>query len=119
MPFIALFNVLWNKGPLLYKQERIGKNGIPFEIYKLRTMIVNAEQEGAVFAKVNDIRVTPFGRFLRKTRIDEVPQFINVLKGDMSIIGPRPERPVFVAEIARLILLRSSIQMTMRANHES
>ena len=105
LPFIALFNVLWNKGPLLYKQERIGKNGIPFEIYKLRTMIVNAEQEGAVFAKVNDVRVTPFGRFLRKTRIDEVPQFINVLKGEMALIGPRPERPVFVEEIAKNIPL--------------
>ena len=86
-------------------QQRIGKNGIPFEIYKLKTMIVNAEQEGAVFAKVNDIRVTPFGRFLRKTRIDEVPQFINVLKGEMALIGPRPERPIFVDEIAKNIPL--------------
>ncbi|MVO07688.1 exopolysaccharide biosynthesis polyprenyl glycosylphosphotransferase [Flavobacterium sp. TP390] len=105
LPFIILFNALWNKGPLLYKQERIGKNGIPFEIYKLRTMIVNAEKDGAVFAKVNDIRITSFGRFLRKTRIDEVPQFINVLKGEMALIGPRPERPVFVDEIAKNIPL--------------
>ena len=90
LPFIILFNALWNKGPLLYKQERIGKNGIPFEIYKLRTMIVNAEKDGAVFAK---------------TRIDEVPQFINVLKGEMALIGPRPERPVFVDEIAKNIPL--------------
>lgn len=105
LPFIILFNVLWNKGPLLYKQERIGKNGIPFEIYKLRTMIVNAEKDGAVFAKVNDVRITSFGRFLRKTRIDEVPQFINVLKGEMALIGPRPERPVFVDEIAKNIPL--------------
>ncbi len=105
LPFIILFNALWNKGPLLYKQERIGKNGIPFEIYKLRTMIVNAEKDGAVFAKVNDVRITSFGRFLRKTRIDEVPQFINVLKGEMALIGPRPERPVFVDEIAKNIPL--------------
>ncbi len=105
MPIVYFLNIFWNKGPLLYTQERVGKNGIPFQIYKLRTMIVNAEQEGAVFAKVNDIRVTPFGKFLRKVRLDEVPQFINVLKGQMGIIGPRPERPVFVDEIAKNIPL--------------
>ncbi|VXC31928.1 Sugar transferase [Flavobacterium sp. 9AF] len=105
LPFLYLLNFLWNKGPLFYTQERVGKNGISFEIYKLRTMIVNAESEGAVFAQVNDTRITPFGKFLRKTRIDEVPQFINVLKGEMGIIGPRPERPIFVEEIAKNIPL--------------
>ncbi|NHN26183.1 exopolysaccharide biosynthesis polyprenyl glycosylphosphotransferase [Flavobacterium jejuense] len=105
IPIVYLLNIFWNKGPLLYTQERVGKNGIPFQIYKLRTMVVNAEQQGAVFAKVNDTRVTIFGKFLRKVRLDEVPQFINVLKGEMGIIGPRPERPIFVDEIAKNIPL--------------
>ena len=66
-------------------------------------MIQNAEHNGAVFTKTNDTRVTPFGKFLRKTRIDEIPQFLNVLKGDMGVIGPRPERPVFVKEILEIM----------------
>ncbi|MES2863903.1 MAG: exopolysaccharide biosynthesis polyprenyl glycosylphosphotransferase [Bacteroidota bacterium] len=104
-PFILLFNLIWNKGPLLFHQERIGKKEVPFEIYKLRTMIINAEKNGAVFATLNDSRITPFGKLLRKTRIDEFPQFINVLKGEMSIIGPRPERKIFVDQIANEIPL--------------
>lgn len=104
-PFIFLFNLFWNKGPLLFHQERIGRKEVPFQIYKLRTMIVNAEQNGAVFATSNDCRITPFGKLLRKTRIDEFPQFINVLKGEMSIIGPRPERKIFVDQIASEIPL--------------
>ena len=104
-PLIVLFNIIWNKGPLFYKQERVGKNGNTFKIVKLRTMVVNAEKEGAVFAKVNDTRITPFGKLLRKSRLDEVPQFINVLKGEMSVIGPRPERPIFVDQIAENIPL--------------
>lgn len=104
-PFIMMFNVIWNKGPLFYKQERVGKNGNSFKIVKLRTMVVNAEKEGAVFAKANDTRITPFGKLLRKSRLDEVPQFINVLKGEMSVIGPRPERPIFVDQIAENIPL--------------
>lgn len=102
-PFIVLGNVIGNKGPLFYTQERVGQNGKIFKIYKLRSMVINAEKEGAVFAKVNDSRVTFFGKFLRKSRLDEVPQFINVLKGDMAIIGPRPERSVFVKEIAEFM----------------
>lgn len=105
LPFIWVFNLIWNQGPLLFHQERIGRKEIPFEIYKLRTMIVNAEKNGAVFASLNDSRITPFGKLLRKTRIDEFPQFINVLKGQMSIIGPRPERKVFVDQIASEIPL--------------
>ena len=105
MPLIFVFNLIWNRGPLLFSQERIGRKEIPFEIYKLRTMIVNAEKNGAVFATLNDSRITPFGKLLRKTRIDEFPQFINVLKGEMSIIGPRPERKVFVDQIASEIPL--------------
>lgn len=105
IPFIWSFNLIWNRGPLFYKQERVGKNGENFNIVKLRTMIVNAESNGAVFAKTNDVRITPFGKLLRKSRLDEVPQFINVLKGEMSVIGPRPERPVFVNQIAEKIPL--------------
>ena len=103
LPFVFLFNLIWNRGPLFYKQERVGRNGIPFKIVKLRTMVVNAEQNGAVFASTNDSRITTFGKLLRKSRLDEVPQFINVLKGEMALIGPRPERPVFVEKIAASI----------------
>jgi exopolysaccharide biosynthesis polyprenyl glycosylphosphotransferase len=103
LPLLLIGNLLGNRGPLFYKQERVGKNGEIFNIVKLRSMIVNAESHGAVFATANDNRVTVFGRFLRKTRIDEIPQFINVLKGDMAIIGPRPERPFFVKEIAKIM----------------
>ena len=105
LPLVAFFNLLWNNGPLFFTQERIGRKEVPFLIYKLRTMIVNAEKEGAVFATLNDSRITPLGKFLRKTRIDEFPQFINVLKGEMSIIGPRPERKIFVDQIANNIPL--------------
>ncbi|MDP5096466.1 MAG: exopolysaccharide biosynthesis polyprenyl glycosylphosphotransferase [Flavobacterium sp.] len=107
-PFLWLVNLFFNKGSFFYTQERIGKNGIPFTIYKMRTMVPNAEQNGAVFATVNDVRITPFGKFLRKTRLDELPQFINVLKGDMAIIGPRPERQIFVDEISATIPLYQS-----------
>lgn len=102
-PFIIIGNILGNKGPMLYTQDRVGQNGQIFKIYKLRSMIKNAETAGAVFATTNDVRITPFGKFLRKSRLDEVPQFINVLKGDMAIIGPRPERPIFVKEIAEIM----------------
>lgn len=102
-PIILIGNAVGNRGPLFYTQERVGKNGDVFKIYKLRSMVTNAERNGAVFATVNDSRITPFGKFLRKSRLDEVPQFINVLKGDMAVIGPRPERPVFVKEIAEIM----------------
>ena len=103
IPFIVLGNILGNRGKLFYTQERVGKNGELFRIYKFRTMVKNAEANGAEFSTLNDNRVTPFGKFLRKTRIDEFPQFINILKGDMAVIGPRPERPVFVKEIAEIM----------------
>ena len=103
LPLILLGNLLGNRGSLFYTQERIGKNGKVFKIYKYRSMVKNAEKNGAVFTTQNDTRVTPFGKFLRKTRLDEFPQFINILKGDMAIIGPRPERPVFVKEIAEMM----------------
>ncbi|MGH2665099.1 sugar transferase [Flavobacterium sp.] len=103
LPFILIGNAIGNRGPLFYTQERVGRNGDVFKIYKLRSMVTNAESGGAVFATVNDSRITPFGKFLRKSRLDEFPQFINVLKGDMAVIGPRPERPVFVKEIAEIM----------------
>ncbi|MCF6141419.1 exopolysaccharide biosynthesis polyprenyl glycosylphosphotransferase [Flavobacterium sp. K77] len=100
LPLILLGNALANRGSLFYTQERVGKDGAVFSILKFRTMVKNAEENGAVFTKANDCRVTAFGKFMRKTRVDEFPQFINILKGDMAVIGPRPERPVFVKEIA-------------------
>ncbi len=104
IPFILIGNFLGkSRGSLFYIQERVGKNGEIFKIHKFRTMIEKAESHGAVFAVQNDIRITPFGKFLRKTRIDELPQFINILKGEMGIIGPRPERPVFVKEISEIM----------------
>ena len=103
VPFIYIGNLIGNKGSLFYSQERIGKNGSVFKIYKYRTMVQNAEVNGAVFTTINDSRITAFGKFLRKTRLDEFPQFLNILKGDMGIIGPRPERPIFVNEIAEVM----------------
>ena len=103
IPFIFIANLLGNKGSLFYTQDRVGKNGNVFKIYKFRTMIEASETNGAVFAVFNDKRITPFGKFMRKSRIDELPQFYNVLKGDMAVIGPRPERPFFVEEIARVM----------------
>jgi exopolysaccharide biosynthesis polyprenyl glycosylphosphotransferase len=100
LPIILIGNAIGNRGPLFYSQERVGKNGETFRIYKFRTMVKNAEMNGAVFTSLNDTRITLFGKFMRKTRLDEFPQFINILKGDMGIIGPRPERPVFVQQIA-------------------
>lgn len=103
LPLIVIGNLCGNKGPLLYRQERVGKNGKLFEIIKLRSMIINAETNGAKWAELNDVRITKFGKFLRRSRIDEIPQFLNIIKGEMSMIGPRPERPVFVEELAKTI----------------
>lgn len=91
-------------GPAVYKQNRVGKDGKIFKIYKLRTMRVDAEKfTGAVWARKNDPRITIIGKILRKTHIDEIPQLINVLKGEMSIVGPRPERPEMVRDLKKLI----------------
>lgn len=103
-PFISLFIKLTSRGPLFFKQERVGKLGKKFYIYKYRTMKSltddgSAELDGPQFAQVNDTRITAVGKFLRKTRLDEIPQFINIIKGQMSLIGPRPERPEFVAQL--------------------
>ncbi|WOD43958.1 sugar transferase [Hwangdonia lutea] len=103
LPVILIGNAIGNRGPLLYSQERIGKNGNLFRIIKFRTMIKNAEKEGAVWAQKNDVRITKFGNFLRHSRLDEIPQFWNILRGDMSLIGPRPERPYFVRELSQIL----------------
>jgi len=103
LPLVLVGNVIANRGSLFYQQERIGKHGELFNIIKFRTMVKNAESNGAQWAEKNDARVTPFGRILRNSRIDEIPQFYNILKGDMSVIGPRPERPYFVKELSQII----------------
>ena len=95
----ALLVGLTSPGGVLFRQERIGKDGVPFTIYKFRSMRTDAEKNGAVWAKEHDDRITRVGRFIRKVRIDELPQLWNVLKGDMSFIGPRPERMTFVKKL--------------------
>ena len=100
LPLVALALYVDSPGPIFYTQERVGKGRKTFHLIKLRSMIPNAEKDGvAVWAKEGDPRITRVGRFLRLTRLDELPQFINVLKGEMSVVGPRPERPEFVAEL--------------------
>lgn len=106
IPLMLIFGILIkleDKGPMTYKQERVGKNGRVFYIYKLRSMRTDAEKFGAKWADKDDPRVTKVGKFIRKTRIDEIPQLFNILKGDMSIIGPRPERPSFTDQFNREI----------------
>lgn len=90
---------LGSRGPMFFKQERIGVHGKPFYIIKYRTMLVDAEKDGPALSSENDPRVTKFGRFLRKVRLDEMPQFFNVLLGDMSLVGPRPERQFYIEKI--------------------
>lgn len=99
----ALAIKLDSAGPVLYRQKRIGYRGECFEVLKFRSMVSDAEKDGPQYAKSNDDRVTRVGRFIRKTRIDEIPQAINVLRGEMSFVGPRPERPEFAWELERAI----------------
>jgi sugar transferase (PEP-CTERM system associated) len=104
LPFIILAIKLGSPGPVLYWQNRVGRDDKAFRCYKFRTMRSDAEADtGPTWAEDDDPRVTPVGRFLRKTRIDEIPQLLNVLKGDMSLVGPRPERPEFVAALNKKI----------------
>ena len=98
-PLIALLIWSQDRGPILYTQERVGLYGVPFKIYKFRTMRINAERTGAQWAQENDQRITYLGRILRKTRLDETPQFFNILRGEMSFVGPRPEREELMSEI--------------------
>lgn len=93
---IGLIVKMGSKGPIIYSQERIGHHGKPFMIYKFRSMFINAEKDTPLLSSDHDPRITPFGRFLRKSRLDEIPQFYNVLVGDMSIVGPRPERQFYI-----------------------
>lgn len=102
-PIVALLIKLTSKGPAFYRQQREGVQGKKFNIIKFRTMINNAEVNGAQWAMDNDNRITRLGSFLRKTRIDELPQLFNILKGEMSLIGPRPERPEFTSELKKNI----------------
>lgn len=106
IPFIVIFGILLrieSPGPIIFKQERVGFRGRVFTIYKLRSMNNNAERNGAVWAEKNDPRVTKIGKFIRNTRIDELPQMFNIFKGDMTIIGPRPERPEFTLDFEKSI----------------
>ncbi|PGL71476.1 sugar transferase [Bacillus sp. AFS055030] len=101
LPFVLFFIALIkidSPGPALFIQERVGLNGKIFNIYKLRTMRMDAEVNGPQWASTDDPRITKLGHFLRKTRIDELPQFVNVLRGDMSLVGPRPERAFFLVK---------------------
>ena len=113
LPFVLPFGVIAGlavlvesrfRGPVFYSQARVGEGGRLFNIYKFRSMVQNAEQDGvARWAKKNDTRITRVGRVLRKFRLDELPQLYNILKGDMSFVGPRPERPEFVRQLTAKI----------------
>jgi sugar transferase (PEP-CTERM system associated) len=104
MALIAVLIKLDSSGPILFRQERVGKGGKVFILRKFRTMVADAEKDtGPVWAQTRDPRVTPLGKILRRTGMDELPQLFNVLKGDMSFVGPRPERPHFVADLERQI----------------
>ncbi len=104
MGLVALSVKLTSRGPILYRQDRVGKSGVPFVVYKFRSMQVDAEAAtGAVWASIDDPRVTGLGKFLRMVRLDELPQLFNVLRGEMSLVGPRPERPEFVKTLSEQI----------------
>jgi lipopolysaccharide/colanic/teichoic acid biosynthesis glycosyltransferase len=100
---LLLFLMIWvsGKGPVIYSQDRIGKSGKPFVIYKFRSMKYDAETGSPMLSGINEERITRLGKYLRKFRIDEIPNFINVLKGDMSVVGPRPERQFFIDQIVK------------------
>lgn len=100
---VALANKFISPGPLFFRQERIGQAGKPFMVIKFRSMVVDAEKNGARWASKGDVRITKVGAFLRATHLDELPQSWNVLRGEMSLVGPRPERPEFVCQLSRLI----------------
>lgn len=114
-----------SKGPAFFKQVRVGRNFVPFEIYKFRTMVQDAPKKGPQITVGDDARITRVGRFLRKTKLDEFPQLINVLKGDMSFVGPRPEVPRYVEmfrdEYAEVLQIRPGITdlASLQYRHES
>ena len=98
VPFVVLGNLIANRGPLLFRQIRVGRNGKTFTIYKFRSMTTSGVAAGD-WTDENDPRITPFGRFLRRTHIDELPQVVNILKGDLAFVGPRPEQPHYVEQL--------------------
>ncbi|MCH1612902.1 MAG: sugar transferase, partial [Flavobacteriales bacterium] len=98
---LAILIKFGSKGGIIFKQERIGLENKPFEIFKFRSMFLESEKNGPQLSSKNDPRITPIGRFMRKTRLDETPQFFNVIKGDMSLVGPRPERQYYIDEIIK------------------
>ncbi|MCC6220753.1 MAG: undecaprenyl-phosphate glucose phosphotransferase [Deltaproteobacteria bacterium] len=116
MLIIGALVKLTSSGPIFFTQQRVGLDGRAFTMYKFRTMIMDAEADGARFAVRGDSRVTPLGRFLRRFNLDELPQLINVVLGQMSLVGPRPERPVFIKEFRRHVpkyMLRHKVQAGM------
>jgi lipopolysaccharide/colanic/teichoic acid biosynthesis glycosyltransferase len=104
MAAVMLLVKLTSPGPTLYSQTRVGRNGRTFTMYKIRTMVRDSEREtGAVWSTEGDPRVTPLGRFLRRTHLDEMPQLWNIVRGEMSLVGPRPERPEFVSQLEAVL----------------
>jgi lipopolysaccharide/colanic/teichoic acid biosynthesis glycosyltransferase len=100
-PFVLVANLVGNRGPLLYRQERVGKGGERFQILKLRTMrVVVGDGQPSEWTSEDDPRITPVGHVLRRTHLDELPQVVNILRGDLSVVGPRPEQPRYVAELS-------------------
>jgi len=111
MGILAILIKLTSPGKVIYRQKRVGKDGKIFTLYKFRSMVPDAEKHtGPVLASPDDGRVTPIGRFMRRTRLDELPQLFNVIKGDMSLVGPRPERPYFVSRHKALQGIRLSVR---------
>jgi len=98
---IAIITILSSKGPIIYKQERIGYREKPFTIYKFRSMYADAEKNGPALSSDNDIRITAWGKFMRTWRLDELPQLWNILIGDMSLVGPRPERKFYIDQVIK------------------
>lgn len=109
----CLLSKIQSRGPIFYKANRVGQNGLVFKMYKFRTMVVNADQIGIGLTTHNDVRVTPIGRIMRFIKLDELPNFLNVIKGDMSLTGPRPESPTYVEhytdEQRQVLLVRPGI----------
>ena len=102
--FLCVFVYFSSQGSIFYRQIRVGKEGMHYQIYKFRSMYKDSEKDtGPIWASLDDERITPIGRFMRKFHLDEIPQFINVLIGDMSIVGPRPERPEIIEKIMKEI----------------
>ena len=119
----ALAIKLGSPGPVFYRAVRVGKDGVPFKLYKFRSMVVNADRLGAGITTANDARITGIGRFLRRTKLDELPQLINVLRGEMSLVGPRPEDPRYVAlytaEQRRVLAVRPGITSLASVRYRS